>query len=296
MKLGYPCINRSIGCTASSTFRLASYSEERLTRTVQNNLDCLAKILRYNLKNELLFFRISSDIVPFASHPVCTFDWVGHFRKDLKSIGRFIRKNNMRISMHPDQFVLINALKEDIVERSVKELEYHCALLDEMQLELTAKIQIHVGGVYGDKGKAIERFVDRYHSLSPSLKRRLIVENDDRLFSLKDCLSLHRKISIPVLFDSFHHQCLNHGETARQGLAMAAETWQKDDGVPMVDYSSQQRGHRVGTHARTIDVSHFTQVLYETHGLDIDIMLEIKDKGKSALKALKVLKEFAANL
>ena len=295
MKLGYPCINRHIGCTASSTFRLASYSEEKLTRTVQNNLDCLVKILHYNLKNELLFFRISSDIVPFASHPVCTFDWVGHFRKDLKSIGRFIRKNHIRISMHPDQFVLINALKEDIVERSVKELEYHCALLDEMQLERSAKIQIHVGGVYGDKGKAIERFVDRYHSLSPSLKRRLVVENDDRLFSLKDCLSLHRKIDIPVLFDSFHHQCLNHGETVRQGLAMAAETWQKDDGVPMVDYSSQQRGHRIGTHARTIDVSDFTRVLGQTHGLDVDIMLEIKDKEKSALKALKVLKEFAAN-
>ena len=296
MKLGYPCINRRIGCTASSTFRLASYSEERLTRTVQNNLDCLAKILRYNVKNELLFFRISSDIVPFASHPVCTFDWVGHFSKELKRIGRFIRKNNIRISMHPDQFVLLNARKEDVVERSVKELEYHCALFDEMNLDRTAKIQLHVGGVYGDKGQAMERFVDRYHTLSPSLKCRLIVENDDRLFSLKDCLSLHGKVGIPVLFDSFHHQCLNHGETVRQGLAAAAETWQKDDGVPMVDYSSQQRGHRLGTHARTIDVSHFTQVLSETHGLDFDIMLEIKDKEKSALKALKVLKEFAANL
>ncbi len=294
MKVGYPCINRSISCTANSSFRLASYSEERLSRSLQNNLGCLAKILRYNVKNELLFFRISSDIVPFASHPVCTFDWVGHFGKEIKSIGRFIRKNNLRISMHPDQFVLINALKEDVVERSVKELEYHCVVLDEMNLDYAAKIQIHVGGVYGDKAKAIERFVDRYHALSPSLKRRLIVENDDRLFSLKDCLSLHRKIGIPVLFDSFHHQCLNNGETVRQGLAMAAETWQKDDGVPMVDYSSQQRGHRVGTHARTIDVSHFRQVLYETHGLDFDIMLEIKDKEKSALKALKVLKQFAA--
>jgi UV DNA damage endonuclease len=119
------------------------------------------------------------------------------------------------------------------------------------------------------------------------------VENDDRLFNLRDCLSLHRRISIPVLFDTFHHQCLNHGESIREGLAMAAETWQKDDGVPMVDYSSQQRGQRTGTHARTIDVSHFTQVLDETYGLDFDIMLEIKDKEKSALKALKVLKSFA---
>jgi UV DNA damage endonuclease len=195
--------------------------------------------------------------------------------------------------MHPDQFVLINALKEHVVERSVKELEYHCAVLDEMSLDSTAKIQIHVGGVYGDKDQAIQRFVDRYHALSPSLKRRLIVENDDRLFGLKDCLTLHNMVGIPVLFDSFHHQCLNNGGTLRQGLAKAAETWQKDDGVPMVDYSSQQQGHRVGTHARTIDVPHFRQVLHETRGLDFDMMLEIKDKEKSALKALRVLKEFA---
>jgi UV DNA damage endonuclease len=140
MKLGYPCINRGIGCTANSTFRLASYSEERLIQTVQNNLDCLTTILNYNVQQGFMFFRISSDVIPFASHPVCTFDWAAHFSPQLKNIGAFIRKHNIRISMHPDQFVLINALKEDVVERSVRELEYHCTLLDEMDLDSTAKM------------------------------------------------------------------------------------------------------------------------------------------------------------
>jgi len=292
MKLGYPCINRGIGCTANSTFRLASYSEERLVQKVENNLNCLLRILQYNVENGFYFFRISSDLVPFASHPVCTFDWAAHFSPQLKNIGAFIRKHSIRISMHPDQFVLINALKDDVVERSVRELEYHCTLLDEMDLDSTAKIQIHVGGVYGDKQAAIERFVDRYKSLGPFLRQRLVIENDHRLFNLKDCLRVHEKTTIPILFDVFHHQCLNNGERLRQGLERARRTWKKSDGVPMVDYSSQELGHRIGTHAKSIDVHLFQEFLNQTRGLDFDIMLEIKDKEKSGLKALEVLEKF----
>lgn len=96
MKVGYPCINRSLGCKSNSTFRLASYSEERLIKTVKNNLDCLAAILRYNIENELFFFRITSDLVPFASHPVCKFDWVDYFEMQFKEIGDYIRENGLR--------------------------------------------------------------------------------------------------------------------------------------------------------------------------------------------------------
>ena len=291
MKIGYPCINRGIGCSTNSTFRLASYSEERLIQKVENNLNCLFKILQYNVEKGFYFFRISSDLVPFASHPVCAFDWVGHFGGQLRKVGKFIKEHNIRISMHPDQFVLINALKDDVVERSVKELDYHCTVLDKMALDSTAKIQIHVGGVYGDKRQAIERFADRYKSLSVTLRRRLIVENDDRLYSLKDCLGVHEKTTIPILFDVFHHQWLNNGESLRRGLALAGQTWKKSDGLPMVDYSNQQPGQRPRTHAKTIDLRLFQKFLNQSKGLDFDIMLEIKDKEKSGLKALEVLKE-----
>jgi UV DNA damage endonuclease len=292
MKIGYPCINRGIGCTANSTFRLASYSEERLVQKVENNLNCLFKILQYNVQKGFYFFRISSDLVPFASHPVCTFDWASFFWGQFREIGEFIKEHKIRISMHPDQFVLINALKDDVVERSVKELEYHCTVLDKMGLDSAAKIQIHVGGVYGDKGSAMDRFIERYNLLSKSLKSRLVIENDDRSYSLKDCLSVHQKIGIPLLFDVFHHQCLNNGETLRQGLELSANTWKKPDGLTMVDYSSQQRGQRTGSHAKTLNPAIFKKFLQETRGLDFDLMLEIKDKEKSALKALEVLNKF----
>ena len=292
MKIGYPCINRGIGCTANSTFRLASYSEERLVQKVETNLDCLFKILQYNVQKGFYFFRISSDLVPFASHPVCTYDWAGHFRSQFRKVGEFIKDHNIRISMHPDQFVLINALKDDVVERSVRELEYHCTVLDNMGLDSAAKIQIHLGGVYGDKGSAMDRFIGNFNSLSRSLKSRLAIENDDRSYSLKDCLSVHQKIGIPVIFDAFHHQCLNNGETLRQGLELSASTWKESDGILMVDYSSQQRGQRSGSHAKTLNTENFKKFLHETRGVNFDLMLEIKDKETSALKALKILREY----
>jgi len=292
MKIGYPCINRNIGCSSSSTFRLASYSEERLVQKVESNLTCLYKILQYNVHNGLYFFRISSDLVPFASHPVCSFDWAGHFREQFKKVGEFIKEHDIRISMHPDQFVLINALKDDVVERSVRELEYHCKVLDKMALDSTAKIQFHVGGVYGDKRSSIDRFVERYKSLNRTLKSRLVIENDDRSFCLEDCLSIHEKIGIPIVFDAFHHHCLNNGQTLRHGLEQAASTWNESDGIPMVDYSSQQKGRRRGSHAKTLNLAVFKKFLHQIRGLDFDLMLEIKDKETSALKVLEIMRGY----
>ncbi len=291
MKLGYPCINRSIGCTANSTFRLASYSEERLVAAVQNNLDCLYRILKYNSENGFLFFRISSDLVPFASHPACKFDWAGHFRKKFREIGGFIRENGMRISMHPDQFVLINSPRKGVVRRSIAELEYHAMVLDALGLDRTAKIQIHVGGVYGKKEKAVGRFEKNYKKLGSRIRRRLVVENDDRLYGLVDCLELSKRTGVPVVFDSFHHECLNKGESFGDAVKMAAKTWGKKDGMLMADYSSQEKNARKGKHVESINLRHFRMFVEETRGIDFDVMLEVKDKEKSAQRALRLLKK-----
>jgi len=290
MKIGYPCINRNIGCTANSTFRLASYSDENLVSKVESNLKCLARILEYNIRNGLLFFRISSDIVPFASHRVCTFDWASYFKQEFRELGECIRENDIRVSMHPDQFVLINSPRRDVIEKSINELVYHCRVLDSMELNASAKVQIHVGGVYGNWEKSVERFIENYVLLSDAVKKRLVIENDDRSYNLRDCISIHNKTGVPVVFDSFHHECLNNKEPLFDAVMKAGETWQKKDGVLMADYSSQEKGMRKGKHAESIDIELFEKFMRETKGIDFDIMLEIKDKEKSALKALKLLK------
>ena len=291
MRLGYPCINRSIGCTTNSTFRLANYSEENLILKVTNNLKCLYKVLLFNLDHNLLFFRISSDLIPFASHPICTFNWEKHFEKEFLFLGDFIKKHKMRISMHPDQFVLINSPNLEIVQKSISELEYHVAVLNAMKLDNTAKVQIHVGGVYKNKIEAIDRFISNYQNLSTNVKNRLVIENDDRCYSLADCLYISSIIDIPIIFDIFHHHCLNNKETVKDALLQAAKTWKKKDGNLMIDYSSQKKGARKGSHTEHIDIEDFKNFIKEAKGLNFDIMLEIKDKEKSALKAKEVLNE-----
>ena len=130
MKIGYPCINNSIPRNAPSTFRLASYSENRLVQTIKINLIHLNRILKYNVKNNLLFFRISSDLIPFASHPICKLNWRRVFRSEFEEIGDFIKSHNIRVSMHPDQFVILNSPNTKTVENSINELKYHCSILE----------------------------------------------------------------------------------------------------------------------------------------------------------------------
>jgi UV DNA damage endonuclease len=293
VKIGYPCINRTIGCQGNRTFRLKSYSENRLVETVTGNLDCLFRMLRYNAEHNLLFFRMTSDLVPFASHPVCRFEWRRHFAEAFNALGEFIRENDMRISMHPDQFVLINSLDEGVFERSVAELRYHAAVLDLLGLDGSARIQIHVGGLYGNREKSLERFAERFERLDKAIRRRLVVENDDVNYGIGDCLAIHEDTGVPVLFDVFHHQMRNNGASVGEAMALASRTWTAEDGIPMVDYSSQQAGARTGTHAESINLDDFRHFLTVLRPYDFDVMLEIKDKEESAVKAVLVASDDA---
>ncbi len=288
MRIGYPCINTSIGCKSTQTFRLKSYSEKRLMKTIENNLVCLGRILRFNLKHNILFFRITSDLVPFASHHICKFDWQGSFGKRFKAIGDLIKSHSMRISMHPDQFTLINSMDCRVFENSVRELAYHAQVLDLMELDTSAKIQIHVGGIYGDKVRSMTRFAERFEKLDEIVKRRLVIENDDRRYNLKDCLQISAKTKASVLFDVFHHEINSSGETIQEAFRLFTKTWKERDGLPMVDYSSQKAGYRMGEHVETINLEDFGEFLDKSRPYDFDIMLEIKDKEMSALKALEI--------
>lgn len=291
MKIGYPCINFTIGCKGDRTFRLKSFSNERLIETVNNNLNCLDEILKFNVDNNLLFFRITSDLVPFASHPICKFEWQKFFKNKFEEIGEIIKENNIRISMHPDQFIVLNSKKKDVIKRAIAEINYHKNVLDLMKLDKTAKIQIHIGGAYGNKEESLLRFASNFKNLNNNIKDRLVIENDHKIFSFDDCLFLHEIIKIPLVFDVLHHNILNKGEPIKQVLENQSWTWSKDDEIPMLDYSTQKTGFRSGSHVENIDTKDFKRFLKESKSYDFDIMLEIKDKEKSAIKAVRIAEQ-----
>jgi UV DNA damage endonuclease len=172
----------------------------------------------------------------------------------------------------------------------VRELQYHADVLDAMELDISHKIQIHVGGVYGEKEKSMNRFIKRYKGLDHRIRKRLVIENDHRSFTLGDCLAISKKVGIPVLFDFFHHQLKSSGEDLIEALELSKRTWKKKDGIPMVDYSSQHPEKSRQSHAEEIDIRDFKEFISRSRLHDMDIMLEIKDKEKSALKALKLVK------
>jgi len=288
MRIGYPCINLSLSCRPSRTLRLASLSWERLRNTLSENLACLEKIVCWNARHGLLFLRISSDLVPLASHPENRFPWDEEFAPDFARIGALIRGFGMRISMHPGQYTLLNSPRPEVVKAAVADLLYHARVLELLGLDQTAKLQIHVGGVYGNKKKAMERFVRAHEALPEDVKRRLVLENDERFYTLSDVLLLHRKTGIPVVFDFFHHELNPDGKTLAEALEAQRETWGPEDGLPIVDYSSPLPGGRRGSHANALDREHFRRFLEESRPYDFDLMLEVKDKERSALRALEL--------
>ncbi len=297
MRIGYPCVNETLPCSAAQTFRLASYSTERLSATVAANLVCLRQILEFNLTHGLLFFRLPSGIVPFGSHAVNQHDWATEFAAGFAEVGAFARAHGMRVSLHPDQFVVLNSPDADIVRRSVDELVYQGRMLDLMGFDATAKLQIHAGGVYGDKPAALDRWVRTWHEHLPdAVRRRLVVEPDDRLYSLQDCQLLHTRTGVPLLLDNLHHECLNHGEPFAEAVLAAAATWHPErDGPPLMDYSQQAAGERRGKHRASLDEPHFAAFLASLPpSVDPDVMLEIKDKEASAQRAVAILRTVRA--
>lgn len=193
--------------------------------------------------------------------------------------------------MHPGQYTVLNSPDRGIQARSIKELQYHGDVLDAMDLDLSAKIQMHVGGVYGDKNKSTQRFIERYHNLDEALKRRLVIENDDRSFTIDDCRRIYEDTGVPILFDAFHYELNHSGSSSAYALATITRTWQDHDGIPMVDYSYHRSGGRKVSHTESIDITHFERFLSLTQPYDVDIMLEIKDKETSAVKAVEIARK-----
>lgn len=234
--------------------------------------------------------------MPVGSHAANTLRWWEELAARFAELGALMREGEMSISTHPGQFTVLGSPEERFVAASVAEVDYHARLLEAFGLDPAHKIVVHAGGVYGDAEAAAERFAAAFARLSPAARERLVLENDER-WALGDVLALAGRISVPVVFDSFHHELRPSLRElgVREAVLVAAETWRPADGRQAVHFSTQEPGRRAGAHSETIDLDAFARFAEEVGDLDLDCMLEVKDKERSALLAQELLARAAGS-
>lgn len=206
MSIGYACLALEVNDAELSRCILKNATQARLKSIIQSNLKALDTMIEYNIRNNIRLYRISSDVIPFGSHPVNKIMWWDDYKEELRSIGDKIKKAGIRVSMHPGQYTVLNSNNSNVVEHALSDLDYHEKLLSSMGLDTKNKIILHIGGVYGDKDKAMSNFVEQYQKLTASIKSRLVIENDDRNYTIKDVVELSKKTGAPVVFDNLHHE------------------------------------------------------------------------------------------
>ena len=288
MRIGYACLTLGVAGTEYRTCLQKNAGESILLELIGHNLKALEQAIIYNIRSNIRLFRISSDLIPFGSSPANQLDWAAVFAADWQRIAILIRDGGLRVSMHPGQYTVLNSPRVEVAARAVDDLIYHARVLDCLELDPSHKIILHIGGQYDDKATAIERFCANWLNLPPAVRQRLVIENDDRSYTIDDVFEIGQKMAIPVVFDNLHH-LLNHRPGYLDPLVWINRCqilWQKDDGAQKIHYSQQDAAKKGGSHSKTIAVQEFVDFYHSLAREDLDIMLEVKDKNLSARKCL----------
>ncbi len=290
-RLGFVASVLSEGITTSRTCRLKNATAARLRELIRENLDGLGRVIDFLERERILLYRLTSNLIPFASHPVSTLAWWDEFGASLGAIGRRFTTLGVRISLHPGQYTVLNSPNPNVVRASIAELDYQAQLLDLLGAGPSGKIVLHIGGLYGGSEQAaMDRFCAVALDLPARVRRRLVIENDDRLFDAEEALSVSRRIDAPVVFDWLHHHANPCAAPLGEVLPAIFATWQERDGRPKVHLSSQAKGAPAGAHADFIDPADARAFFAATPPHPFDCMLEAKEKDRALLKLRAALR------
>lgn len=289
MNLGYACINLTLaeaGITTNRGMIKKTFGEKGIAYASElalSNVRALLKILEWNVANDVRVFRVTSELFPWASE--YKLKSMPHYR-EIKEVLEACGKIPVRISSHPGPFNKL-AGSGATLDNTIKDLEIHSAIFDLMNLPAShlAKINIHVGGAYGDKEETLKRFAKNFGQLSKNLQARLTIENDDKpgLFNVKELTSLHEVTGVPIVFDYFHHKLHSGTQTEEEAFLTAYKTWNVK---PTFHYSSSRKEYE-NPEAKKEAHSDWVHEEINTYGKEVDIVLETKMKELSLLKYRK---------
>ncbi|WP_417388822.1 UV DNA damage repair endonuclease UvsE [Gimesia sp.] len=262
---------------------------EKLSRLCRENALALQSSLEFCATHGIGCFRINSQILPLKTHPECGYqmsdlpagaDIVELFQK----CGAYAREHAIRTCFHPDQFVVLNSPRRDVVARSIAELEYQSEVAEWVNADV---VNIHGGGGYGDKPAALKRFAKNLKHLSPRARSRLTVENDDKTYTPADLLPLYQETGIPLVYDVHHHRCLPDALSIEAATEQALTTWNRE---PLFHISSPLegwQGPRPNRHHDFIDIQDFPLCW---KGLQLTVEVEAKAKEQAILNLMQLLR------
>ncbi|PGM58139.1 UV damage endonuclease UvsE [Bacillus cereus] len=296
MRFGYVSHAMALwDCSPAKTMTFTSWKklkkqecEDKLYNVTLQNLEHTIRILHYNIAHEIPLYRLSSSIVPLATHPEVEFNYLQAFAPLWRKIGALIQEHNLRVSFHPNQFTLFTSDKPHITTNAITDMTYHYNVLDAIGIADSSYINIHVGGAYGNKESAIGRFHENIKKLPSYIKKQMTLENDDKTYTTSETLAICQKETIPFVFDYHHHIANLCGEPLEELLPAIFETWSHTNVPPKVHISSPKSEKEFRAHADYIDLGFIKPFLHIAKKINhnFDIMIESKQKDLALLQLI----------
>jgi UV DNA damage endonuclease len=296
-QMGYACINETLAKQKPKVYTGRSmikrtFKAKGINYASQLGLDnCkdLLTIVKWNNENGFKFFRITSNLFPWSSeYELSDMPDYKEICNILSNVGDYVKENQMRITSHPGPFNVLTSPHPHVVTNCIKDLSIHGEVFDLIGLSRTPfnKINIHIGGAYGDKPSAMKRFCTNFHRLPNSVKSRLTVENDDKasMYSVRDLYdNVYKVIGIPIVFDYHHHKFCTGDLSEQEALELAMSSWPSDI-IPVVHYSESRSKEYEDPKIRPQAHSDYVLDYIDTYGNEVDIMVEAKAKELAVLR------------
>ncbi|MFC9778076.1 UV DNA damage repair endonuclease UvsE [Paenibacillus chitinolyticus] len=312
VRLGYVAMSTEVkNASPSKTMTATLFSQlndreaavRKLERIGAENLHNTLRLLRHNRAYDIKVYRYSSKLIPLLGHDMLEgWDPIPALAAEFKEVGDYAKLHGMRTSFHPDHFTVLSTPRKDVLLKSYADLERHAAMLEAMGLGEDAKLNIHVGGTYGDKPKAAKRFVAHFADLNESARRRLTLENDDKTFTARETLEICEKVGVPMVLDVHHHQVNNEGEDILELWPRIQATWEGQLCVslpdsadqllpPKIHVSSPKNDKDIRSHADYVEAGPLLEFFRGIAGITprLDVMIEAKMKDAALFRLMKDL-------
>lgn len=295
LRFGYACITKTLEITTSHTITYTNYKKlsleqqhKKLIEISEKNLDNLLEIIKYNIKNNIHFYRMSSNIFPLATHPEIKIDILKICEKKLKTIGQIINENKLRVDIHLDPYCVLNSTNNSVVNSSINIINFYKNML--LKMDVKTNMVLHIGSNSFGKKKSITRFINNFKKLDEESKKLIILENDDKVFNIKDTLYICKKLNIPMVLDYHHYICNNEGENINDFIEEIFNTWKNK--TPKVHISSSKNKKEYRTHHDYINITDFIKLkeIIKKTNRNVDIMIEAKEKDNALFKLTRQLK------